>query len=92
MEALNRTTIDYFSLDIEGHERQVLDSIPWHKLNIKAITIEYPDLRGEARQAGINELKACMKKHGYTDQGQFDEAIAARDLWNRDILFTKDKN
>ncbi len=33
--ALNRTTIDYFSLDIEGYELDVLRTIPWSKVDIK---------------------------------------------------------
>ena len=35
MLALNRTTIDYFSLDVEGVELEVLQTIPWDKVNIK---------------------------------------------------------
>lgn len=33
--ASNRTTVDYFSLDIEGHEIRVLKTIPWKKTDIK---------------------------------------------------------
>jgi hypothetical protein len=33
--ALNRTTIDIFSLDIEGHELIVLKTIPFDKVDIK---------------------------------------------------------
>ena len=33
--ASNRTTVDYFSLDIEGHEMRVLQTIPWKRVNIK---------------------------------------------------------
>lgn len=33
--ALNKTTIDYFSLDVEGAELAVLKTIPWSKVNIK---------------------------------------------------------
>ena len=32
--ALNRTKIDYFSLDVEGNELDVLRTIPWNKINI----------------------------------------------------------
>jgi hypothetical protein len=35
--AINQTTIDYFSLDIEGHEKRVLQTIPWNRLNIKVM-------------------------------------------------------
>ena len=33
--ALNQTTVDYFSLDIEGSELDVLRTIPWDKVDIK---------------------------------------------------------
>jgi len=35
MLALNQTTIDYFSLDVEGSELAVLKTIPFEKLDIK---------------------------------------------------------
>ena len=33
--AVGRTTIDFFSLDIEGGELDVLATIPWQEVNIK---------------------------------------------------------
>lgn len=33
--AANMTSVDYFSLDIEGQELNVLRSIPWDKVDIK---------------------------------------------------------
>nr|CAD7261211.1 unnamed protein product [Timema shepardi] len=33
--ALNRTLIDYFSLDVEGHELDVLETIPFDKVDIQ---------------------------------------------------------
>lgn len=33
--ALNVTTVDYFSLDVEGAEFSVLKTIPWEKVDIK---------------------------------------------------------
>ena len=33
--AVNQTRVDFFSLDIEGHELHVLKTIPWHKVDIK---------------------------------------------------------
>ena len=34
LAALNRTQVDYFSLDVEGLELQVLKTINMHKVNI----------------------------------------------------------
>ena len=33
--ALNKTTVDYFSLDVEGSDLDVLRTIPWDKVDIK---------------------------------------------------------
>ena len=35
MLAIGTTEIDYFSVDVEGSESQVLMNIPWHRINIK---------------------------------------------------------
>ena len=35
MAALNVTTVNYFSLDIEGYELQVLKTIPFDKIDIE---------------------------------------------------------
>ena len=39
--AVGRTTIDFFSLDVEGAEQSVLESIPMDKVDIKLFVIEY---------------------------------------------------
>jgi len=36
LKALNMDTVDFFSLDVEGHELQILKAIPYNLLNIKA--------------------------------------------------------
>jgi hypothetical protein len=33
--AYGRTSVDFFSLDVEGHELKILKTIPWHKVDIK---------------------------------------------------------
>jgi hypothetical protein len=38
--ALNRTTVDYFSLDVEGSELDILRTIPFHKVTFKVINLE----------------------------------------------------
>ena len=34
-----RIDVDFFSLDIEGHELMILKTIPFHRVNIKVRTI-----------------------------------------------------
>ena len=37
LNSLNRTEIDYFSLDVEGNELDILKTIPFEEFNIKVI-------------------------------------------------------
>ena len=38
--ALGNPTVDFLSLDIEGAEFQVLRTIPWDKVDIRALSVE----------------------------------------------------
>ena len=58
--ALNQTNVDYFSLDIEGDELQVLKTIPFDDLNIKVMTVEVNHPR--SRRA---EVRAYMESRGH---------------------------
>lgn len=60
MLALNRTTIDFFSLDVEGDELNVLKTIPFDKLNIKMLAVEYVHETG-----GHGQLQTYMEGKGY---------------------------
>ena len=57
MEKINRNRIDYFSLDVEGGELHILNSIDWNKLDIDWFTIETDQHR--------TEIINFMKSHGY---------------------------
>ena len=37
--AVGRTQVDFFSLDVEGHELRILKTIPWHKVDIAVIIL-----------------------------------------------------
>lgn len=37
--AVGQTQVDFFSLDVEGHELKILKTIPWHKVDIKVCNI-----------------------------------------------------
>ena len=39
--AVGRTRVDFFSLDVEGHEFRVLKTIPLHKVDIRVSSIRY---------------------------------------------------
>lgn len=61
--ALNQTTVDFFSLDVEGDELRVLQTIPFDKINIKMLTVEYINQPGT-----VGELNQFMIEKGYEPQ------------------------
>ncbi|KAA0188379.1 hypothetical protein HAZT_HAZT007281 [Hyalella azteca] len=80
MKALNVTTVDYFSLDVEGAEYKVLQSIPWDDVDIKTLSVEYlHDVEGKAA------IRKLLLANGYS---VFTEVSAAFNLAN-DFIFVK---
>lgn len=59
--AMNRTTVDYFSLDVEGNELDVLKTIPFDKVDIKVMSVEI--LHGPGKLA----LKQFLESKGYKE-------------------------
>ena len=59
--ALNVTTVDFFSLDIEGNELGVLETIPFDLITFKVFTIEYQFIRG----GGKAVLREFMERAGF---------------------------
>ena len=75
--ASRRTNIDFFSLDIEGAELDVLKTIPWPKVDIKVILVEYAHIK-EGKKALID----YMTSNGYT-------SLPNKGSWWQDIVFVK---
>ena len=73
--ACGRTDIDLFSLDIEGAELDVLNTIPWTKVDIKVLLVE-------CRKGGQKALVDYMTSKGYT-------SLPNKDTWKQDIVFVK---
>ncbi|CAC5382438.1 unnamed protein product [Mytilus coruscus] len=61
MKALNVTHVDFFSLDVEGAELQVLRTIPFGKIDIDMMTVEFKHVPG-----GETQLKNFVEKNGYS--------------------------
>ena len=57
MNTSGQTHIDYFSLDVEGAEMIILQSINWKHLDIDVFTIETDQHR--------QDILTFMKTHGY---------------------------
>jgi hypothetical protein len=82
--ALNRTRIDYFSLDVEGKELDILKTIPFDKLDIKVLTVEYIHI-----PEGIPALITYMNSKGYYKHSRIDKENPAIAMFTRDIVFVK---
>ena len=66
----------FFSLDIEGAELQVIRTVPWAKVNIRALLIEVDHL-GEIFSGSQKELNKFLKKSGY----KFLQSSAIDDIY-----------
>ena len=66
--AINRTNIDYFSLDVEGPELEILGTIPWEKVHINVISVEYRSFDGKNIdvEKSIQKLKNIRQFFGET--------------------------
>ena len=58
--ALNIQHIDVFSLDVEGAEVLILDTVPFDKLDISMLNVEYQHVKG-----GSDFLQSYLQKKGY---------------------------
>lgn len=80
--AINMTTIDFFSLDVEGDELKVLQTLPFDKVNIDMMTVEFQHI-----ELGENYLKNFVESKGYDSLVK----IGHYRNWANDIIFKKDK-
>lgn len=78
--ALNQLTVDFFSLDVEGDELSVLKTVPWDKVNIKMMTVEFIHEVGKG-----GDLKQYVESKGYDSMLQ----MSRWDGGVNDIIFRK---
>lgn len=78
--ALNRTTVDYFSLDVEGAELDVLKTVPFDKVNIRVLSVEY--IHDKDGESGVKDF---MESKGYIAHQKVNNP---QNLAN-DIIFVK---
>jgi len=60
LAAMKVNTVDYFSLDVEGNEFEVLQTIPWEKVNIRVLSVEYIH-----DKASTGQIQEYMRSKGY---------------------------
>lgn len=82
--ALNRTQIDYLSLDVEGVELEVLKTIPFDRIDIEVMTVEY--LHGVG---GKRTYKAFMETRGYRMHKELKYSEPRAGLFAEDYVFVK---
>lgn len=78
--ALNVTTVNYFSLDIEGNELKVLKTIPFDAINIETLSVEFSHV-----EDGKKELIDFMESKGYYVYG----LVVRSDNLAHDVIFVK---
>jgi hypothetical protein len=57
--ALNYTNVDFFRLDVEGAKMDILKTVPWNKVNITTLAVEYKFFTPKEK---VSDL---MKSYGY---------------------------
>ncbi len=97
--AVNRTHIDYLSLDVEGGEMEILHTLPWDKLKVDVITVEY-GVRGVRNRdvSSIERLKHIRRffknlKGEYEEIGvvpsKFPDDQIENDLHGLDVVYKR---
>ena len=61
--ALGNPTVDYLSLDTEGGELEVLETLPWDKVDIRAISVETEQQDADTRERLLSLLKTVGFSH-----------------------------
>ena len=64
--ALENPKVDYFSLDIEGAEFPVLQSLDWPKVDISVLSIEVAHA-GHIFEGTRLDIHRLLKNHQYTN-------------------------
>jgi hypothetical protein len=78
--AVNRTAVDFLSLDVEGHELKILQTIPWHKIELNSMSVEWLRIPGE-----YTALRHFMDSH------QSANNLILYDSYMYDFLYAKAK-
>ena len=62
--ALDNPQVDYFSLDIEGAEYKVLETVPWSKVDISLVGVEVQHA-GKVFDGHETDISQLLIGHGY---------------------------
>jgi Methyltransferase FkbM domain len=82
--ALNRTRIDYLSLDVEGLELDVLETIPWTRFDIRTMSVEHKHV-----PRGKQAIHDYMIRQGYQLVVDLHSLDPDRMIFVDDFIFAK---
>ena len=82
--ALNTTHVDYWSLDVEGFELDILKTVPFDRLDITVLSVEY--IHG---RSGKNAYKEFMEANGYKVHKDIHYNRPEITLYVEDYIFVK---
>ena len=77
------TTVNYLSLDIEGTELMVLQTLPWDELDIEVMSIETAHA-GEVFPGSTEDIRQFLREQGYVlvyTVAGLDDVFVRRDLF-----------
>ena len=83
--ALGWTEVDYFSLDVQGMELDILKSVPWSTVNIKVVSVEF-----SAGKASKDDYISFMKEQGYTLKKELHSVDDKLNCYVDDLIFAKE--
>ena len=93
MAAIKVSHIDYFSLDVEGPEIEILRTVDWTQLRIDVISVEYRVLSGENINQPATLTKLKEARQFFRETGLYrEEAVlpsGANDAVGLDVVFSR---
>jgi len=86
--AINMSRIDYLSLDVEGVEIPVLRTIPWSRLDIRIMSVEY----GHGPNGKTPYLEFIRSVGGYYVYADIHYSSYEKALFVEDFIFVKNSS
>ena len=84
LHTYNMTHIDYFSLDVEGAEYDVLKTINFDVFDVTALSVEYSH-----DAVGKEQIVRFMEGKGYEMLVDLHDKGVERDKYVKDVFFVK---
>ena len=82
-ESSDKIVVDYFSLDVEGHEMAVLKGIDWSSVKINVITVEI-------RRESAAQIDQFLKSKGYVQHTpQLNELSKKTSRLSDDVIYVR---